>query len=438
MKIFKSSILLLCVLLTACHSREVGFTYSPASPRAGQTVKFTNTSEVGESWSWNFGDGSSSASKSPSKVFKTAGEYVVSLKVDDKKSLTYSTTIVVLDTMPVINISDTMPDIYSKVRLSVSIYNPNGLSLAYQWQLGDNAVFCDSEKTDSAVTVYFREPNESEEITLAVTMGGKSDTVSRNIKVADVLAPSVVVNQTDNSLKRYRLFDSELGKAIPITQDLAANHIEAVDDRIYAFADGGVFVIDANGNKEQIVESGKPVIAGTILHDSVFWKSADEAPHGAPLGVKTVSSDDNILDDWRSADAMVLSAVFMTTDGDNLCFCGKGCVIGDNGMFPEYPHLKSMAIDRVNGKIYMTDGDNGQLLVANLNGDIDDVAAIGGSDCNMLAIHYESDRLFYVNHGELMSLPLIHTARNININDPTTLSSGVSTFCIDKSKRLSL
>ncbi len=436
MKIYKSSILLLCVLLTACHSREVGFTYSPLSPRAGQTITFTNTSEVGESWSWNFGDGSSSASKSPSKVFKTAGEYVVSLKVDNKKSLTYSATIVVLDTMPIINVSDTMPDIYSEVQLSVSIYNPNNLSINYQWLLSDNAVISDAAKTDSAVTVYFREPNESEEITLAVTMGAKTDTVSRIIKVEDILSPSVIVNHTDNSLKRYRLFDFELGRATSIAQDLAARHIEVSDDKVYAFTDDGVFVIDANGSKEQIVESDKPVIAGTIMHDSVFWKSANEAPHGSPLGRKVVSSDDNILDDWHSADTMVVSAVYMTSDGNNLCFSGKGCVIGVNGWFSEYSYLKSVAIDRVNGKIYMIDGDNGLLLVANLNGNIGDVATIGKSDSNTLSIHNESDRLFYVNNGQLMSLPLIHTQRNINSNTPTTLSSGVSTFCIDQVQSL--
>ena len=56
------------------------FTYSPASPAAGQSVQFTDTS-VGSptSWSWNFGDGSTSTVQSPSHTYTTAGSKTVTL-----------------------------------------------------------------------------------------------------------------------------------------------------------------------------------------------------------------------------------------------------------------------------------------------------------------------------------------------------------------------
>lgn len=56
------------------------FTVDPASPFAGQTVMFSDTS-TGQptSWSWTFGDGTGSTDQNPSHVYAAAGTYVVTL-----------------------------------------------------------------------------------------------------------------------------------------------------------------------------------------------------------------------------------------------------------------------------------------------------------------------------------------------------------------------
>ena len=62
---------IICVLLMiGCKRVNVDFTYSPASPKAGETVVFTNLSSAGENWAWSFGDNSTSLTKNPNKIYK--------------------------------------------------------------------------------------------------------------------------------------------------------------------------------------------------------------------------------------------------------------------------------------------------------------------------------------------------------------------------------
>jgi PKD repeat protein len=62
---------------------EPAFTFSPALPQTGQPVQFTDTSGggAGTSWLWNFGDGTTSTQRNPSKVFAANGIYDVRLSV---------------------------------------------------------------------------------------------------------------------------------------------------------------------------------------------------------------------------------------------------------------------------------------------------------------------------------------------------------------------
>ncbi len=56
------------------------FTFSPASPLAGQLVTFTDTSTGSPtSWSWTFGDGGTSTAQNPSHTYASAGTFTVRL-----------------------------------------------------------------------------------------------------------------------------------------------------------------------------------------------------------------------------------------------------------------------------------------------------------------------------------------------------------------------
>lgn len=64
---------------------EASFTFSPTSAVVGEPVTFTNTSLEGVSYSWDFGDGTTSEEASPTKTYTTAGSYQVKLTAYSKK-----------------------------------------------------------------------------------------------------------------------------------------------------------------------------------------------------------------------------------------------------------------------------------------------------------------------------------------------------------------
>ncbi len=59
---------------------DASFSYSPASPKTGQLVQFTDTTSGSPTfWLWRFGDGRTSAAQNPSHLYKAAGSYTVTL-----------------------------------------------------------------------------------------------------------------------------------------------------------------------------------------------------------------------------------------------------------------------------------------------------------------------------------------------------------------------
>jgi PKD repeat protein len=64
------------------NSLGASFIYSPATPSAGQSVQFTDTSTGNPaSWSWSFGDGSTSSFQNPSHTYAVAGSFDVTLTI---------------------------------------------------------------------------------------------------------------------------------------------------------------------------------------------------------------------------------------------------------------------------------------------------------------------------------------------------------------------
>ncbi|MBK9375332.1 MAG: PKD domain-containing protein [Holophagales bacterium] len=73
------------------------FVFSPASPKPGQSVTFSDRSQGGaSSWSWSFGDGTSSSLQNPTKVWASPGPYAVTLSAGNAagtRSVTKTVTV---------------------------------------------------------------------------------------------------------------------------------------------------------------------------------------------------------------------------------------------------------------------------------------------------------------------------------------------------------
>jgi hypothetical protein len=72
------------------------FTYYPSFPTTNDTVQFTDQSGDWDgtivSWSWNFGDGTTSILQNPTHQYANAGTYIVTLTITDNSGATDSTS----------------------------------------------------------------------------------------------------------------------------------------------------------------------------------------------------------------------------------------------------------------------------------------------------------------------------------------------------------
>jgi serine protease AprX len=71
---------------------KASFTHSPKSPTIDDAIQFTDSSMNSdghiESWTWDFGDGTSSENQNPTKRYINSGKYKVTLTVMDNKNMT--------------------------------------------------------------------------------------------------------------------------------------------------------------------------------------------------------------------------------------------------------------------------------------------------------------------------------------------------------------
>ena len=228
-------LLLLCCALVACKRNSVDFSISPEAPRAGQPVTFTNLSSSGEDWAWTFGDGVTSTLKSPTHTFKQPGTYLVTLKVDNKRTWTRSKELTVYDTIPTFTCSDSVLSIYKDYTFSALIYNPYNYPVELEWSfpLDDEYVqLTDTNINSSSIKVYFTRPLEEAPVELRVVINGDTTSIRKTFTVQDKLTNSLLIRTTENDY-RQRIFvpraaqpviDSEATPLLDAEQDTAQTY----------------------------------------------------------------------------------------------------------------------------------------------------------------------------------------------------------------------
>jgi PKD repeat protein len=199
----------LAMMIVGCKRITVDFTYSPAEPKAGETIKFSNNSSAGENWTWTFGDNNVSRVKHPSKVFSKPGEYMVTLMVDSAKYKTCTKSVIVYDTIPTFVADTDTIAIYHDVELRANVYNPFGYTLTYQWTLPENAVLHSGELTDRTIVVYFTKKG-TEQVGLKLTQKKVEYDITKELTIYDTKAPAMVMHLSDGKAMHQRIINDRM------------------------------------------------------------------------------------------------------------------------------------------------------------------------------------------------------------------------------------
>lgn len=305
--------IILCVasflILVGCKKITVDFTYSPAEPKAGETVTFTNNSSAGEKWAWSFGDNATSLTKSPKKIYKKPGTYMVTLMVDSAKNQTRSKQITVYDTIPTYTCSSDSILHYHDVTFMTNIYNPFSYELTYQWTLPENCILVHGDSTSRNIVVYFTEAGEYT-IKLFINQNNKPYNVSKTWSVHNTKAPAIVMRKTDKTVVRQRMINDRIEQVTQATSEdvyrieqkndttvrfneetfyagqmstlvpgfagMTINHvqIDAMAQKWYITTSDGLFVANFDGSN---IESIDPTATGAIHVDAsrnrLYWAS---------------------------------------------------------------------------------------------------------------------------------------------------------------------
>lgn len=222
------------IMIAGCKRVDVDFKYSPTEPRAGQAVKFSNLSDAGEDWAWDFGDNATSVIKNPSHTFRKPGTYTVTLMVDSAKYNTRSHTITVYDTIPTFVASSDSICHYTDVTLTANVYNPFAYPLTYQWALPDGCELVAGTLESKAITVYFKEYGKTVSVGLTITQNNKTYPIARDLHIYETKAPAIIMQMANNTVMRQRMINTYIED--PIDVDSEDIHLfEVLSDTMVTF-----------------------------------------------------------------------------------------------------------------------------------------------------------------------------------------------------------
>jgi len=224
---------------------QVGFKYSPENPVAGDLVTFTNSSNGGTSFAWDFGDGNTSTDKNPTHTYTKSGKYTVVLKVDNKDDQTYSKNIEVADALPIFSYTPDPIQAGIEVTFTASIYNPDNATVEYTWTFDPNNVVSDdlddngSVKKD-AVTIRFINANPSEPVTVTASLGGLDYTTTGTVEVKAQLATTLFYAEKGGDIFAKKLYTEGVSEVVDlgIEGGLHPMTLSYSGDKLYVFDAG--------------------------------------------------------------------------------------------------------------------------------------------------------------------------------------------------------
>ncbi len=260
MKLFKTiaiAALTVCAM-TACtekfadpvhyDSADVDFTYNVDGDQytldfyVVTPVKFNNISAKSGSFTWDFGDGTTSNEVSPVHKYEKAGHYEVILTLDGVGSRKYP--LMIYDIAPVLSIKEQSTEIVefnnTTLTFKLDLPNPENLPVKYIWSFPENTTYADGQPVTEFVgyadengNVEYPAPVRfgnigSQRVNIQtvfdVREGGENrclEDVAMNVQVGCAEpAKTIYYAQRNGNIKALKLIDGDLGEAKIMPFDL--------------------------------------------------------------------------------------------------------------------------------------------------------------------------------------------------------------------------
>lgn len=449
-------IVAIAILICGCNNKEVNFSYSPTSPRAGQKVTFSNLTAEGETWAWNFGDGSQSTLKNPTKTYKKPGTYVVTLTADSSKHRVCSKEITIFDTIPTFSISTDSIVYREDIELKAVVYNPYNKSISYQWHLPECAILTKGTVSDESIRLYFDKKDTTVQVGLTVTLDKKDFDTDKSVYIHNGEAISLLM-ATDKGILRQRLFanGTETPTSLSVEPDKTANikTLLVNQDCLYLLqgnlnTESAIYKWNLQtGQLKTLVKNSsttadKGFYVGCIDKQYLYWGSLntihrislseEDAVLNAPTDylIAQVSDIPSMKEGTSTGIGIIGTTLFWST--------GKGIYHIDNNntllttLLPTND-IQCFTIDIVARKIYAVTGN--ALCVCNLDGSY--LRELSKDATGALTVNYATNRLYYTTSEGIAYMPLIQTQNNQTIAEPALLNNitNVSALVVDDAKR---
>ncbi|MCW4034587.1 MAG: PKD domain-containing protein, partial [Candidatus Bathyarchaeota archaeon] len=181
-----------CVVVVTNAPPTSQFTFSPSKPTILDTVNFSETASDVDgtltSWSWDFGDGTTSEERNPSHQYAQKGEYTVMLTVTDNNGEqdTQTTKITVENLEPTADFDCATAKLIAgeTVQFTDDSTDPEDAIVSYLWDFGDGYTSTNKDSTHKFETAG------TYHVTLTVTDDeGATDAVSKPFTIVDNAVP---------------------------------------------------------------------------------------------------------------------------------------------------------------------------------------------------------------------------------------------------------
>ncbi len=437
----KYLLFLLPCLFWACGNDDtVDFAFSPTTPRAGEKVIFTNLTDEGEKWAWNFGDEGTGSAKSPTKIYKQPGTYTVTLTVDEKKYRTRTREITVLDTVPTLVCSADTLSYFETAAFEVSFYNPNDEDVTYAWSFPENMKILKGDSASAKVHAYCTEKDVKVQVSVVLTMGEKCDTLTKSFYVKDTPAVALILATAEGNIFRQRMYDNGLEAPSALNSHPATlNSLLINQDNIYLLGTDILKVSLRDNTAIAMIEAANAK-SGYLNSQQLYWTdgAAIHSTHILTKFDKIIATKAQLIGFPHTAITALANytSLYLVT-GDKGIYRFQSEDV-DSGKAPVNAPILSqyaithMAVDAIARKIYFI--ASGALYVSNIDGTYDAKLA---EQAAALTLDNASNRVYYATAEGICYLPLVQTQNNTTTAKPYRMNDtqGVVAIAVDTTKR---